>query len=202
MVDRFLDWLSALPPALTYLVLMGLSAAENVFPPLPADVAVALGAFLSQRGRTSAALMGVLCWLANTTSAAGMYFYARSKGKAFFDTGWPRRLLPPRAVQALEGAYARHGVYGIFLSRFLPGVRAAVMPFAGLFGMPPWRALLPAAGASAIWYAFLVAAGTALGLSWESVKALLDEANRLLGFVSLAVLVAASVWLWRRSRAR
>ncbi len=201
MVDQFLNWLVGLPTAITYLVLMALSATENVFPPVPADVAVVLGAFLSQRGETSAALVGVLCWMANTASSAAMFFYARNKGKAFFDTGWPRRLMPPRAVQALEGAYARHGVFGIFLSRFLPGLRAGVTPFAGLLGMRPMKALVPAATASALWYAFLVSAGTALGLSWESAKHLVADANRILGFVSLAAVVALLVWLWRRSRA-
>ena len=44
MLERFLDWLSALPTPLTYAVLALMSALENVFPPVPADVAVALGA--------------------------------------------------------------------------------------------------------------------------------------------------------------
>ena len=200
MVDQFLDWLARLPTAATYLTLMALSATENVFPPVPADVAVVLGAFLSRMGETSAVLVGVLCWMANTVSSAAMFFYARSRGKAFFDTGWPRLLMPPRAVQALEGAYARHGVFGIFMSRFLPGVRAAVTPFAGLLGMRPLKALVPAAAASAIWYALLVVAGTALGLSWESAKHLVEDMNRILGFVSLAVVVVLVIWLWRRNR--
>jgi len=201
LVDRFLDWLAALPAVGTYLILMVLSAIENVFPPVPADVAVVLGAFLSRKGETSAVLVGVLCWMANTVSSAGMFYYARSKGRAFFETGWPRRLMPPRAFQALQEAYARHGVLGIFLSRFLPGVRAAVTPFAGVLGMRPLKALVPAASASAIWYAFLVVAGTALGLSWESAKHLVDGMNRILGFVSLAVVVVLVVWLWRRNHA-
>lgn len=198
MVDRFLDWLVSLPPLATYPILMALSALENVFPPVPADVAVVLGAFISQRGATSPVLVGVLCWLANTGSSAGMYFYARAKGRAFFTQGWPRKLLAPAALDALEKAYARHGVAGVFLSRFLPGVRAAVTPFAGVVGMPPWRALVPAATASAIWYTFLVAAGTTLGLNWEAARALVESANRWLALVSLLATAALVFWLWRR----
>ncbi len=202
MADSLLDWIAAQPPVLAYLILVALSAVENVFPPVPADVAVVLGAFLSQRGLMSAPLLGFLCWLANTASAAGMYFYARSHGRAFFETGWPRRLMPPPAVGALEDAYARHGVWGIFVSRFLPGVRAAVMPFAGLVGMPPWKAILPAAAASAIWYAFLVVVGTALGLNWEAAKALVNDANRVLGAIGVVAAVLGGFWLWRRARGR
>jgi membrane-associated protein len=201
MVDRFLEWLVGLPPLATYPILMALAALENVFPPVPADVAVVLGAFVSQRGATSPALVGVLCWLANTASSAGMYFLARSRGRAFFEKGWASKLMPPEAMKALEKAYARYGVLGIFVSRFLPGVRAAVTPFAGVVGMSPWRALLPAASASAIWYAFLIVVGTALGLNWEAARELVDKANRWLALVSVLVTAAIVFWLWRRRRA-
>jgi len=200
VLDRFLEWVAQLPELAVYIVLMALSALENVFPPVPADVAVVLGAFLAQRGVTSAPVLGLVCWLANTTSAAAMYFYARRRGPRFFESGWRRRLMPPEAIAAIQTAYERHGVLGIFLSRFLPGVRAAVTPFAGVVGMSPLRALLPAASASAIWYAVLVGFGSFLGLNWETARAMLDDANRVLAAISVVVVAAIVVWLWRRRR--
>jgi membrane protein DedA with SNARE-associated domain len=198
VLDRFLEWVAQLPELAVYVVLMALSALENVFPPVPADVAVVLGAFLAQRGLTSAPVLGVLCWLANTTSAAAMYFYARRRGPRFFESGWRRKLMPPEAIAAIQTAYERHGVLGIFLSRFLPGIRAAVTPFAGIVGMSPMRALLPAASASAIWYAVLVGFGSFLGLNWETARSMVDDANRVLGVIAVAVTVAVVVWLRRR----
>jgi len=200
VLDRFLDWVAQLPELAVYIVLMALSALENIFPPVPADVAVVLGAFLAQRGLTSAPVLGVVCWLANTTSAAAMYFYARRRGPRFFESGWRRKLMPPEAIAVIQTAYERHGVLGIFLSRFLPGVRAAVTPFAGVVGMSPLRALLPAASASAIWYAVLVGFGSFLGLNWETARSMVDDANRVLAVISVVVTVAIVVWLWRRRR--
>jgi membrane protein DedA with SNARE-associated domain len=200
-VDRFLEWITGLPPLAVYGVLAVLSAVENVFPPVPADVAVVLGAFLAKEGVTSAPLIGLVCWVANSTSSAAMYFLARRKGKAFFESGLPRRLMPPAALHALERAYAKRGVLGIFLSRFLPGVRAAVTPFAGVAGMPPAKALVPAASASLIWYAFLVVVGTALGLSWDTARKTVEDATRVLAWIGGLATVAAAVWLWRRARA-
>ena len=201
MVDQFLDWVAQLPSVGVYAVLMVLSALENIFPPVPADVAVVLGAFLAQRGVTSPVLLGVLCWAANTASAAGMYFYARAHGRRFFEGGWPQKLMPPEAILALEQAYARHGMLGIFVSRFLPGVRAAVTPFAGIVGMSPARALIPAAAASAIWYAALIVMGMIVGQSWETAKSLVSDANRALGIVALIATLVIVIWLRRRTRA-
>jgi len=200
--DRLLDWVSGLPVPALYASLMVISALENVFPPVPADVAVVLGAFLSHRGVTSATFVGVSCWLANTASSAGMYFYARSHGRRFLQEGWPRRFMSPRVLRALEDAYARHGTYGIFLSRFLPGIRAGVTPFAGVAGLPALRALVPSAAASAIWYAFLVAVGAIAGVNFEAAKALLAGTNRLLGILAIAAVILGGLWFWLRNRPR
>lgn len=200
MVDRVLVSLAALPTLPTYLVLMVLSAIENVFPPVPADVAVALGAFLARHGRLSAPLLGLVCWLANTASAAWVYLFARSHGAAFFRHGWGSRLMPPAAMRAVEDAYRKHGALGIFVTRFLPGVRAAVLPFAGVAGMPMGRAMVPAAAASGLWYAFLVAAGSLVGENWEAVKAMLGDVNHALSLLALLAALALGVWLLRRSR--
>jgi membrane protein DedA with SNARE-associated domain len=199
VLERLLDALASLPLVPTYLVLMALSALENVFPPVPADTAVALGAFLARRGEVSVVALAVLCWLANVGSAAGTYVLARRHGREFFRDGWGRKLMPPEVLAALEEAYARWGVAGIFLSRFLPGLRAAVTPFAGVAGLRPARALVPAAVASAIWYALLAFAGYQLAGSWDAVKALVADTNRALGIAALVLAGAAAAWLWRRS---
>lgn len=202
MTDRLLDWLMSLPPTHSYVILMIFSALENVFPPIPADVAVALGAFLSQRLGRSVVPLGLLCWMANTATSIGMYALARAYGVGFFRTGWRRRLLPPQAMTAIETAYARHGVLGIFLSRFLPGIRAGVTPFAGVCGMPAFRALVPAVLASGIWYTLIVAAASMLGLEWNAIRRLIENVNNALGIAALVVILAIVLWLIVRARSR
>jgi membrane protein DedA with SNARE-associated domain len=200
VLERVLDALASLPIVPTYLVLMVLSALENVFPPVPADTAVALGAFLARRGEVSVVPLAALCWLANLTSAAGTYFFARAHGPGFFREGWGRKLMPPGVMASLEEAYGRWGMAGIFVSRFLPGVRAAVTPFAGIAGLGPARALVPAAVASAIWYGFLAVAGSTLAANWDAVKTLVTDTNRVLGAAAVVATGAAAWWVWRRSR--
>ena len=200
MLEAVLDWLAGLPTVAAYAVLMLLSALENVFPPVPADVAVAMGGFLAQRGEVSAPLLGTLCWVANCASASATYFLGRIRGEAFFASGWPRKLLPPEAMRALHDAYEVHGVFGIFVSRFFPGVRAAVPPFAGVAGLGPVRALLPAFTASAIWYALLILAGTALGLEWQAVRSLVERASLALAGLGTVAAGWFVLWLWRRAR--
>jgi len=105
-------------------------------------------------------------------------------------------------LRALEEFYARFGVLGIFLSRFLPGLRAGVTPFAGVAGVSPARALVPAAAASALWYAFLAGAGYALADNWARARAFVEDANRMLGLVAVVATAFLLLWLWHRSRAK
>jgi membrane protein DedA with SNARE-associated domain len=202
MTEWLLAWLGSAPTLPAYALLIVLSALENVFPPVPADVAVALGAFFAQRAGHSVVLLGLLCWLANTASSIGMYALARARGPAFFAKGLGHKLLPAAALDALRDAYDRHGVAGIFFSRFLPGVRAGVTPFAGVVGLSPARTLVPAAAASAIWYAALVSVASAFGLEWSAVRGLLARADATLTGLAAAAAAVLVLWLVHRVRRR
>ncbi len=197
-----MQWLAGLPPAGIYGVIALLAALENIFPPVPADTVVALGGFLAGQGAdVSTTGVFLATWIPNVGSAIGMYWAARTIGRDFAVSPTGRRLLSPRAMRALEAAYARHHLWGIFLSRFLPGYRAVVPPFAGLAGVGAWRALAPVALASALWYGFVVWLGHHVGSDWDGVSYALGRAGWWLGVVAAAVTALLAVLLWRRRRA-
>ncbi len=164
---------------------------------------MALGAFLAGRG-ADVTMVGVFfaTWVPNVVSAAGTYWVARTVGRAFADSPAGRRLLPERTMRALERAYQRHGPWGIFVSRFLPGYRAGVPPFAGIAGLGPVRALAPVVVASGIWYGFLVWLAHVVGSDWPYLQRVLGRVGWWLGAVALALTVLLAVALWRRHRAR
>ncbi len=181
-----------------------LAAVENVVPPVPSDAAVALGAFLSHRGITTPILVFLVTWISNLSGAALVYLAARRYGHRLFATGTGRRLLAPRALAVIEREYLRFGVVGIFISRFLPGIRAVVPPFAGLIRLGAVRTFLPMAVASAIWYGGITLIGSLIGAQWERILGLLEGVNRTMGIVTVLLLAGAAVWYWasRRARAR
>ena len=53
-MNDLLTWLASLPEPLLYGALVAAAFAENVFPPLPADTVIALGAFVAARGNGTA----------------------------------------------------------------------------------------------------------------------------------------------------
>jgi membrane protein DedA with SNARE-associated domain/uncharacterized tellurite resistance protein B-like protein len=185
-----------------YVVLALLAAVENVVPPVPSDAAVALGAFLSHRGVTTPELVFLVTWTANLSGAALVYLAARRYGHRLFASRTGRRLLAPRSLAVIEREYLRFGILGIFISRFLPGIRAVVPPFAGLVRLGAFRTLAPMAVASAIWYGGITVAGSFLGAQWERILQILEGVNRTMGIITVVLVVAGIVWYWRARRQR
>jgi membrane protein DedA with SNARE-associated domain/uncharacterized tellurite resistance protein B-like protein len=183
-------------------VLALLAAVENVVPPVPSDAAVALGAFLSHRGVTTPVLVFLVTWSANLTGAALVYLAARRFGHRLFATRTGHRLLAPRSLAVIEREYLRFGIAGIFISRFLPGIRAVVPPFAGLVRLGAVRTFLPMAAASAIWYGGITLMGSVLGAQWERIVGILEGVNRTMGIVAAILAVVGGAWYWAARRRR
>ena len=193
-----LHFLESLPPGPLYSLIAALAAVENVFPPVPADTAVALGAFLAGRDVMDPWLVFAVTWSANVGSGAAVYALARRHGRALFQGALGRRLLSEATIAHVEEQYRRHGAWGIFLSRLLPGWRGLVMPFAGIARVPAWRALLPLALASGLYYGALIVLVTTLGTNLEDVLHLLRRVSTVLAALAAALLLAVALWTLRR----
>ena len=191
-----------MPPLSVYVVLALLAAVENIVPPVPADMAVALGAFLSHRGVTNLPTVFAVTWASNMVGAIGVYFAARRYGRRLFASPAGRRLLAPGAILTMEREYLRFGILGIFIARLLPGIRAVVAPFAGLANLSATRALIPMAVASAAWYGAVSLLGSAIGAEWARIQAVVDVLNRTLGAVGITALLVLTIVLVVRRRRR
>jgi len=199
-VQDVLAWLSGLPPAALYAALAVVSAAENIFPPLPADTVVAFGAFLAARGQATVVGAFLATWFGNVAGALLVYMLGRRYG-AQFAHQWMSRFGGVANEARLQSMYARRGILALFLSRFIPGLRALVPPFAGALRVPPLRATLAIAVASAIWYGIVTVIAYRVGSDWATLQARLREAGVTAALIAGALVMVAVAWyLIRRHR--
>ena len=169
---------------------------------MPADVAVALGAFLSGRGVMNPWLVFGLTWAANVGSGAAVYALARRHGELVTRGFLGRHIFTPNTVAHIAEQYRRHGAYGIFFSRLLPVWRAVVMPFAGIARVPAWKALLPMVLASGAYYGTLTFLVTRLGTNLDDVLRLVKRTNTVLAAVAGVIVLVIIIWIVRRRRHR
>ena len=169
---------------------------------MPADTVVALGAFLAGHDILDPWTVFAVTWVGNVTSAALVYFVGRHYGRAFFTGRLGRRLLSEATLVHIEAAYARHGSYGIFLSRLLPVWRGVVPPFAGVARVPAWRALVPIALASALWYGGIIFLVVRLAPTLDQAIGVLGRVNRILGIAAVVLVLLVIVWVRQRRRSK
>jgi membrane protein DedA with SNARE-associated domain len=196
-MHRFLELLGGLPPALIYVVLGAGAAVENVFPPIPADTFVLVGAFLAERGSANVWAVFVVTWLSNVASALAVYALARRYGNGFFETSTGRRLLRPRQMDRIARFYRRWGTPAILISRFLPAFRSIVPVFAGIVRLQPLRVALPLAVASGLWYGALVVAGRFAERNFGAIVRVFNNTSAVLLVVAVLLLGAVGIWWWR-----
>lgn len=200
-MQAVLHWLTSLPTAALYVALAVVAAIENVFPPIPADTVVALGSFLAAQGRGTLAGAFLSTWIGNVAGAAAMYFVGRRYGAARLE----QRMMGEKAAGAearLRGLYGRFGILALFLSRFVPGVRAIVPPFAGALRIPVLRAILPMALASGLWYGLVSWLGFRVGSNWEALLALLKRYGQYAAIGGAVLLAVVGLVWWLRTRRR
>jgi membrane protein DedA with SNARE-associated domain len=199
LFDALLDQLLRLPSTAVYGVIGALAAVENVFPPVPADTAVATGAWLSYHGTVLASAVFGITWAANVCGATAVYVAGRTLGRQFFTGRLGSRLLHPTRLRRMEELYRRYGVWGVFASRFVPGVRAVVPPFAGIAKLSAPRAIVPLAVASAIWYGLLTVVIVQLAPRIEDLVRIVAGLNW--GILIVILIVTGSIaWTVRRRR--
>lgn len=202
-MESILAWLTDLPPAALYTILALVAATENFIPPIPADVIVAFGSFLAARQNHSPVPTIIAVIAGNVGGAIVMFMLGRR-----FGADWIRRrlrgMMGDGMEQRVQHLYSRFGLPALFLSRFLPGVRAVVPPLAGAMRVPATGAILAIGTASAIWYTVIALLSYGVGSEWEQIVSAIGRFQRLAAIISavLVAAVAAAWWLIRRRRQR
>lgn len=203
-MTHLIAYLDQVSLATLYALLALISFIEGMFPPMPADIIVALGAFL-------AAQRGANLWLTIALTVGGMsagstvvYWVARWLGAAWMHERL-RRMGVDKAERRIEALYGRYGLVALFIGRLIPGLRMLVPPAAGMLRVPFWKAISLITLASLIWYGLIAALAFRVGSDWELFR---DAVERLLARVGLTaaaflLLTGLVLWaIWRQRRFR
>ncbi len=187
-MDSFFAFLSELPVALLYTVAGLVAALENIFPPFPSDVVVAFSVFAAARNGGLLWLAAAIVTIGSVFGAMIMYGVGRKFGSSYVIKKI-ERFGGSRAVDKFANLQHKYGLLAIFISRFLPGVRAVVPPLAGAMGIPAIPTLIAMFAASAIWYTTIAYVAFQTGSNWESILATIGRIGKGLGIGASAVVI-------------
>lgn len=184
------DWIIQIMDQFGYVGILLLIAIENIFPPIPSEVILTFGGFLTTY--TSMKVWGVI--LAATVGAVigalVLYsvgrFFSRERIEGWLDGRLGQILHFKRQdVERAANWFENKGRITVFVCRFIPIIRSLISIPAGMTKMPLGIFLLYTAAGTFLWNMVLVYLGAFAGSSWERVAAFID----LYASITLVVLV-------------
>ena len=195
------DWLVTLPPGTLYAVLAFTAALENLVPPFPSDLTVMFGSFLVAQGsRGTLVAVFLFTFVGNVSGAMIVYLLGRRYGAEPLE----RRLAGKHAESfdaRLRRLFDRFGMAAIFVSRFVPGVRAIVPAFAGALRLPVGGVFTMIAVASALWYGLITYVAFRVGADWDRLRSTLERYGSAAA-IGAGVLLVVGLLAWFLTRRR
>lgn len=177
-----------------------LIAVENLFPPIPSEVILTFGGFLTTR--TALDVWWVVIWatLGAVAGALALYGVGRALGgqrmNALLAGPWGKRLgFDAEAAARAAGWFEKKGAKTVLFCRCVPILRSLISIPAGMARMNLVRFLLYTTAGSFVWNAVLVHLGAAAGESWALLARRFADGS---GAVRWVLVAAAAVLLLRR----
>ncbi len=166
--------------------------------PLPEEVILATGGYLSARGAMSWPIVYGIGYVCIFLLDVALYEVGRRTGPSIEKSRLGRRLDPERVASA-HRFFERRGLVVVIASRFLMGTRTPTFLLAGALGMPRRTFLTAVALAGLVSVAIPLALGYALA---DQIDGLTDLMGRLhvWGAVGVLALLILLAWMWRRRR--
>ena len=172
--------------------------------PVPEDVVLITAGMLGEIDGRSWMRVSALMY-AGVLAGDGMIFLAGKKfGTRLLGTAWFLRIFPVGKQARVDEFFERYGAMGLFIGRFLPGLRAPIFFSAGSLKVSFLKFLLLDGLAALVSVPFFVWLGHWLWLRFEDdfeqlKHALARTHSYSLWFtLSLAALLIVALWLWAR----
>jgi membrane protein DedA with SNARE-associated domain len=108
----------------------------NVGLPVPEETILTLAGFLVRRGDLNLWPVLIVGIVSASVGDNLAYWLGRSLGSAALYRYGTRSRVSPARLEAAQRFVVKHGALAVFVARFVPGLRFAAGPVAGLTGIP------------------------------------------------------------------
>jgi membrane protein DedA with SNARE-associated domain len=180
-----------------------LIALENIFPPIPSEVILTFGGFMTTT--THLSVMGVVLFATVGSVGGAVMLYGIgllmdvNKLEKIVDKWGFILRLTRKDIYKANAWFAKYGVWTVFFCRLIPLVRSLISIPAGMSRMNFVVFLLLTTLGTLIWNVILVNLGAAVGGSWESIVGYMDIYSNII-YVGLGILFLLFVVMAIRKR--
>lgn len=177
-----------------YIGVMVLIIIENIFPPIPSEIILLFGGFLTGYSELNLFVMTICATLGSLLGALILYLLGRfisiEKIKKFIKGKWGNFLkLKEDDIDRANNWFQKKSNKAVFLCRFVPLVRSLISLPAGMSKMSIIQFILYTVLGSFIWNIILIFLGNLVGDNWVSIANLINEYSLIISLIIVIVVV-------------
>jgi membrane protein DedA with SNARE-associated domain len=175
-----------------YLAVFLLITLENVFPPIPSEIILTFGGFMTRTSSMIVPLVIVVATLGSVAGAIILYLVGRLISAERLErilSGKIGRILrlKPEDVAKAEKWFLKRGNKAVFICRCIPIVRSLISLPAGSSKMPFVPFLAFTCAGTVIWNTVLVVLGRVAGNAWEKIAGYFDTFSLIIMVIIIII---------------
>ncbi|EGL4210933.1 DedA family protein [Listeria monocytogenes serotype 4b] len=196
-------WITSIMADFGYIGIFVLIIVENLFPPIPSEIILTFGGFMTTVTSLNVVMVIIVATLGSVVGAILLYKVASYFGKERLTKivlKYGRILrLKESDIERAESFFLKYGSWAVFLCRMIPLIRSLISIPAGMTKMKMSRFLILTTAGSLLWNTVLIGLGAVLGESWNEIVVFMDSFSTIIYSV-IAILVVVGLGFFFRAR--
>ena len=198
------SWITSVMEQFGYFGIALLILVENVFPPIPSEVILTFGGFMTTKSELSIFGVVVASTIGSVGGAVILYWIGRILNVERIERiieKWGKYLrLTKEDVRKADAWFDKYGPWTVFFCRFIPLIRSLISTPAGMSGMNQWLFLVLTTLGTLIWNLVLVLVGAKVGNNWHQIVNYMDVYSNIMYVVIAVSAVIFIIWFIKRKK--
>ncbi len=198
------SWIVQIINQFGYIGIALLIAIENIFPPIPSEVILTFGGFLTTYTSMNVWMVVLFSTIGSVLGALVLYGFGRVLNAERLERWLDGRLgqilhLKAQDIFKAQSWFDKKGKLTVFFCRFIPIVRSLISIPAGMAKMNIGIFLFLTTLGTSIWNLVLVQLGAFAGDSWERITVYMDVYSKIaLVVLGVIFLICAAIFYKKR----
>ncbi|AEO03955.1 DedA family protein [Listeria monocytogenes] len=196
-------WITSIMADFGYIGIFVLIMVENLFPPIPSEIILTFGGFMTTVTSLNVVMVIIVATLGSVVGAILLYKVASYFGKERLTKivlKYGRILrLKESDIERAENFFLKYGSWAVFLCRMIPLIRSLISIPAGMTKMKMSKFLILTTAGSLLWNTVLIGLGAMLGESWSEIVVFMDSFSTII-YSIIAILVVVGLGFFFRAR--
>lgn len=182
-----------------------LIALENIFPPIPSEVILLFGGFMTTYTKLNVIGVVIASTLGSLLGAIVLYYIGKILNKERLKKiihGKIGKVLRLKAsdIDKADHWFDTKGNKTVFFCRFIPIVRSLISIPAGMSEMPMGKFLIYTTVGTMIWNTVLTSLGNKVGENWEDILLIFENYSHIAAIVLVIIFIVGVYYFYHKKQ--